>query len=881
MKKTVNLKDYTISLYRINEVILDIDLYEESTSIKSVLIYEISEENAGSNGSDIPLVLDGERLKLKNLSLNGRKLTDEEYRQNEYSLTILDPPCSGKLTIEVEINPQGNTELMGLYRTKGIYCTQNEAAGFRRMTYFLDRPDILSVYTTTIRADKKTNPYLLSNGNLIASGNLPEARHFATWHDPFPKPCYLFALVAGNFGLLEDNYVTGSGRNIALRIFVDKGKEKQAAHVIPTLKNVMRWDENRYGLEYDLDTFMIAAVNAFNNGAMENKGLNIYNSSCILADRESVTDQEMLMIKRIIAHEYLHNWTGNRVTCRDWFQLSIKEGLTVYRDEEYISDQTKWQEIRIDAVRTLKEKQYAEDAGPLAHPVQPASYLSIDNFYTATVYQKGKELIRMIETITGREKFLEGFHLYIRTGDGKAATVNDFVNAMEKVSGHDLGQFRNWYSQAGTPECIISGSYDTQKKEYTVRVRQDCRPTAEKTEKEPFHIPLKLGLIDSSGKDMALHLKNAAHSLDKDLSVLHIRKRDEIFVFTGLSEKPVPSLFRDFSAPVKLRFDYSMDERIFLMRNDSNPYNRYEAAQQLAGQIIKETAIQKSRGKKMSVPPEALSAFAHFLNEEEDTAFRSRILQPPALSNLAGQLPGYDVDNAFEARRFFKFSIAKDCREKILSFYSRFRNEPYSDTPDGIARRSLKNLCLGYLVLLGDEYRELAFEQYLQAGNMTDSLAALSLLADKKDSRRDRSLHHFYDKWKNDSLVINKWFAIQAGACCPDVLNDVKSLENNPLYDSSNPNKVRSLYAVFSRNLINFHNKSGAGYRLITDQILKMDSINPHVAAGLSKAFEAFNRVDQKRQALMRKDMERVLSHRSLSDNVYEVMRNLLQSEQE
>lgn len=852
--KTRYLKDYTSPRYLISEVNLLFDLYDDYARVRSEMIFSSGFQSENSP----PLVLNGVDLKLINLEMDGEVLGSDSFVTDENTLTIINPPSSGTLSLEVEIYPQDNTALEGLYRSEGIFCTQNEPEGFRKICYFPDRPDVMAVFTTRIRADKKLYPYLLSNGNLIEKGDLPGGRHFALWHDPFPKPSYIFALVAGDFGVVEDEFRSLSGRTIELKMYVDKGNEKKAFHALESLKKAMKWDEETFGLEYGLDIFMIVAVDAFNFGAMENKGLNIFNSTYALADPSSATDGHYKTIESFVAHEFLHNWSGNRVTCRDWFQLTLKEGLTVFRDNEFSSDLYSRAVKRIEVISGLREVQFAEDSGPLAHPIRPESYISVNNFYTSTVFQKGKEVIKMLDTMIGRKEFRKILIEYFRKFDGQAVTTEDFLSVVETSSGIDLEQFENWYTQAGTPVCHISDEYNEGKQEYVLNVHQICHGA------EPHHFPLKLGLLDSSGCDIPLNMES---------STLHIRKSEEKFVFFDIKEKPVPSLLRDFSAPVKLIYDYSDDDLIFLLKHDCDMFNRFEAGQRLALKTMEKIAAEYKSGNELKIKPEVIEAYADFINaEHEGHMFCSKVLTMPSLAKVADIVEGYDVNAAFLARNHFLKSIATSHRSRLLETYGNLKEEIYVISPEEAAKRSLKNTCLEYLGLLGGEYRDLVYEQFETADNMTDVSASLHILADEKSSLSDKAFAQFYEKWKDNKQVLNNWFSIQAGGQNLSVYDEVLKLEKDPLFDSKNPNKVRSLFGSFAGNLINFHHSSGRGYSLLADRIIESDRYNPKISAGLTKSFSAYDKVSEDLKTLMEGELKRIRSIESISAGVKEII---------
>ena len=852
---TVYLKDYTPYPFHFPGVELTFDLDPTATRVHSKLTFARAE---GAPKND-PMVLNGEELTTRSIAINGIPLSDDDYTMDGEILTIHTPPKEGTLEIEVTINPQENTLLSGLYISDNTFCTQNEAEGFRRITWYPDRPDVLSVFTTTIRGSKERCPHMLSNGNFVEHHDLPDGRHSVTWHDPFPKPSYLYALVGGDLAMKEDRYTTLSGREITLRIFVDHGSEDKTGHAFASLKRAMRWDEETFGLEYDLDLFMIVAVDAFNFGAMENKGLNIFNSKAVLANPETTTDAEFITIERIVAHEYFHNWTGDRITCRDWFQLTLKEGLTVYRDQEYISDQTNRSEIRIDSVRALKQNQFAEDASPLAHPIRPSYYEAIDNFYTQTVYQKGKEVIRMIHTIIGDEAFKRGMRLYVERHDGQAVTTDHFVQAMEDAGGVDLRQFREtWYTQAGTPEITVEDHYDTERQEYTLTVSQHCRRTPETTEKRPYHIPMALGLLDDNGIEI---------EIPEEMRLLSLKKERETFCFTDITTRPVPSLLRDFSAPVTVRYPYTTEQLLLLMHHDSDPFNRHDAGQQLLTKTILSTE---------PIDPRVLEALAYFLSPEEtDLAFNAKMLTLPSIELLSRATKHYDVPFVHQQLLAFETAFAVRYRDELEACYSRIEIDRYELTQHQIAQRALRNVVLTYLVKADDRFREVALTQFRTADNMTDQLAGIVALRDRNDNYREAALSEFFEKWQDNKLVLNNWFAIQAGSDLPTVLNEVRSLEQHPAFDPKNPNKVRALIGAFAGNLPAFHAADGSGYHYLADKVIKIDGINSHIAAGLATAFRSVTQLSADRAQVMREAIDHVLAKTKISKNVREILGKL------
>ncbi|MFN4230684.1 aminopeptidase N [Parvibaculum sp.] len=871
--RPIRLKDYKVPAFTTHEVMLDIDLDPKATRVHSTLKME---RNPASMERDAPLVLDGEKLNLLEVRLDGETLGPNRYSVDDETLTIHEAP-QGKFTLETVTTcaPEENTALEGLYLSQGIYCTQCEAEGFRRITYYLDRPDNMAVFRTRITGDRKSEPVLLSNGNPVKSGKTKDGRHFVEWHDPFPKPSYLFALVAGDLGHVEDKFVTMSGREVTLRIFVEKGNEDRCGYAMQSLKRAMKWDEERFGREYDLDIFMIVAVSAFNMGAMENKGLNVFNDKYILARPDTATDADYAAIEAIIAHEYFHNWTGNRITCRDWFQLCLKEGLTVFRDQEFTSDMRSRPVKRISDVRLLRAHQFPEDGGPLAHPVRPDSYIEINNFYTATVYEKGAELCRMIHTMAGRTRFRKGMDLYFERHDGEAATVEDFLDALADGAKLDLKQFKRWYWQSGTPEVLASGRYDAARQTYTLKMSQVCQPTPGQRVKEPFHIPVAVGLVGPDGKDMALTLDGEDKPGPKT-RVLHLTEREGTWRFKNVSEKPVPSLLRGFTAPVKLDANLKERDLVFLMKHDSDSFNRWEAAQRYATGLL----TRMVEAAKEGTAPRKGTGFAEMVRDlvsakKTDPDFVAQIILLPSEQTLA-QIIGenVDVDAIHAAREALRISIATHAKDALLDAYERMEVKgPYNPDAADAGRRALRNACLGYLAAApGDEGVMLAAEQFRKATNMTDSIAALSVLSHVDCPERKEALSAFHDRWKDDHLVMDKWLAIQAMSSLPGTLDEVKRLTGHSAFTMKNPNKVRALITSFAaNNQLHFHEAKGQGYRFVADKVLELDKLNPQVAARLLGTFKSWRQFEAKRRKLMQKELKRIAGTEGLSRDVYEI----------
>lgn len=868
--RPIYLKDYRPADYRIETVELSFTLDPARTIVRSRLAIVRRADVEGAP----PLVLDGQDIELLSVQLDGQGLEPGDYTHSADRLTIEAPPAAFTLEIETACAPQENTALEGLYRSTGGYVTQCEAEGFRKITYFLDRPDNLSVFKTEIVADKASNPVLLSNGNLLESEDLPDGRHRALWHDPFPKPSYLFALVAGDFACVEDRFTTMSGRAVTLRIYVEPGNEDRCAFAMESLKKSMRWDEEKFGLEYDLDTFMIVAASDFNMGAMENKGLNVFNAKYVLANPETATDADYANIEAIIAHEYLHNWTGNRVTCRDWFQLSLKEGLTVFRDQEFSADMRSAGVTRIGDVRMLRARQFPEDSGPLAHPVQPKSYIEINNFYTATVYEKGAEIIRMIQTLIGADLFRKGMDLYIERHDGEAATIEDFVAAMADASGIDLGRFRRWYDQAGTPRIAVEGRYDAGAQTYDLTVTQNCPATPGEPDKQALVIPLAIGLLDGKGEDLPLRIEGAEDG--PTTRVLQAGEATQTYRFTGIPEAPTPSLLRGFSAPVIVDPPLDRPQQAFLMAHDSDPFNRWESGQQFAVALLLDMIDAIQRGTDTVAPDAYIAALENVIaGTDTDKALTAQMLTLPGEEYLGNQMQQVDVEAIHQARESLRRSIAAALREPLTALYhGNAGNQPYSPDAEEAGRRRLRNAALSYLAALEEpETTELCAAQYANADNMTDRIAALDLLGDLDGPARRNALADFYATWRNDPIVTDKWLSIQAVSSRPDTLDAVVGLMDHDAFSIRNPNRVRALIGAFcNSNQLRFHAADGRGYAFLADQVLRLDPLNPQVAARLLAPLGPWRRFDGPRQGLMKAQLQRILdTGNRLSMDVYEI----------
>ncbi len=868
----INLADYRPADYRIEEVNLRFELDPARTVVRSKLDVRRADT---ANGAP-PLILHGQDIELKSVTLDGQGLSPEKYRVDANQLTLAQPPKSFILEIETVCAPIENTALEGLYNSSGNFVTQCEAEGFRKITYFLDRPDCLSVYTTEIIADRAKNPVLLSNGNLIESEELPNGRHRAVWHDPFPKPSYLFALVAGNFVCVEDHFVTASGRDVTLRIYVEPGNEDRCDFAMESLKKSMRWDEEKFGLEYDLDIFMIVAANDFNMGAMENKGLNVFNAKYVLAKPETATDADYANIEAIIAHEYLHNWTGNRVTCRDWFQLSLKEGLTVFRDQEFSADMRSAAVKRIADVRMLRARQFPEDAGPLAHPVQPKSYIEINNFYTSTVYEKGAEVIRMIQTLIGKQKFRAGMDLYIERHDGEAATIEDFVAAMADASGADLTRFRRWYDQAGTPRISVDGAYDAAGKTYALTVAQSCPSTPGQANKQPMVVPLSIGLLGADGEDLPLRIVGGPDDSAPTTRILEITEKTQTFEFSDIFERPTPSLLRGFSAPVVIDPPLDRNAHGFLMAHDSDPFSRWESGQQFAVALLLDMVEAIQNGRQPKAEDAFIEAIENVLKgDASDKAFMAQMLTLPGEEYLGNQMKEVDVDAVHQARETLRRSIAQRLREPLTALYhSNAGNQGYSPDAAEAGRRRLRNTALAYLASLEEpETTALCSAQYANADNMTDRIAALGILTDLEGTERTDALADFYETWQQDPIVTDKWLSIQAMSSRQSTLDDVIALQDHDAFSIRNPNRVRALIGAFcNSNQLRFHAADGSGYAFLADKVLQLDPLNPQVAARLLAPLGPWRRFDAKRQTSMKAQLQRILdAGNRLSMDVYEI----------
>lgn len=868
----IYLRDYQPPEFLITKTVLHFELSANNTRVRSQLsIRRLS----GDQGS---LRLDGEALVLESIRLDGKELTSDQYTIDDHSLTVHDVPSQFTLQIENRINPAANTTLEGLYLSSGNFCTQCEPEGFRRITYFIDRPDVLSEYTVTLNASATDCPVLLSNGNRLSTKTLPNGRHQVIWHDPHPKPSYLFALVAGNLGFIEDSFTTAGARDVRLRIYAVERDLGQCRHALDALMQAMRWDELRYGREYDLDCFNIVAVEDFNMGAMENKSLNIFNTRYVLALPETASDQDYQAITGVIGHEYFHNWSGNRVTCRDWFQLSLKEGFTVFRDQEFSAELGSAGVKRIEDAKLVRGQQFLEDSGPMAHPVRPASYAEINNFYTLTVYIKGAEVVRMLANLLGPVLFRKGCDQYFDHHDGQAVTTEEFLCAMEHVSGLDLSQFRLWYEQAGTPKLTARGTYNAEAACYTLTVAQQCPPTPDQDHKKPFHIPLATALFDRSGRAMKTTVEEQGEP--KHEHMLSLYQKEQQFVFEGVVKEPVVSLLRRFSAPVELEPDLSDDELAILMEHDDDPFNRWDAGQRLSStEVLRafETTVESST---FSLNDRFAVAFENTLRHDfDDRSFQAYVLTLPDHAHLSQITPVIEPDRLHQARKTVKLALARRFTADFEALYHRFETTGNNPT-DSInsARRALRNTCLSYLMALEQpEFTRLASQQLYAADNMTDALAALTLLACSPHPERSAALAHYFDRWHDYPLVMDKWFRVQAMSDLPGTLDHVKALTSHDLFQLENPNKVFSLLGAFAHaNPVHFHQIDGQGYAFISKYILKLDHTNPQVAARLLSAFNLWRRYNSERQEMMRGQLEHIQAQPDLSKDVSEIIDRIL-----
>ncbi|MGA7390451.1 MAG: aminopeptidase N [Pseudolabrys sp.] len=870
----IRLKDYRPPDWLVETVSLNVSLDPSKTKVRATLALRPNPKSVAA-----PLVLDGDGLSLVSLRIDGATLLADSYVATPDNLTIPQPPNGPfKLEIETLVDPSANTQLSGLYRSSGTYCTQCEAEGFRRITYFPDRPDVMAVYTTRIEAEKTEVPVLLANGNLVESGDARGGRHFAVWHDPHPKPSYLFALVGGDLACVEGRFVTASGRNVTLRIYVEHGKQHRCAYAMDSLKRAMRWDEEVFGREYDLDIFMIVAVSDFNMGAMENKGLNVFNDKYVLASADTATDADFAHIEAVIAHEYFHNWTGNRITCRDWFQLCLKEGLTVFRDQEFSSDMRSRPVKRIADVRSLRAAQFVEDAGPLAHSVRPETYKEINNFYTTTIYEKGAELVRMVQTLIGRAKFRAGMDLYFARHDGEAATVEQFIQCFADASGRDLTQFMRWYSQAGTPQVTVHGKFDAARNSYTLECNQSVPPTPGQPTKEPMVIPLALGLVGKNGRDLPLKLSNG-EPIESDVVV--ISGQTAIFEFTGIAERPALSINRGFLAPIKLVTDLNANELAFLAAHDSDPFNRWQALQTISMRLLIDNVEAVRSGRSTRSDDQLMVALAAILEDPAlEPAFIALALVPPGEGDIAREI-GRDIDPdaIFRARAALRATIGDQLGPALSTLYDRMAlSGGYSPDARSAGRRALRNVAIDLLAATGkpvDIVR--ASRQYSTADNMTDRLAALATLSLHDVPEHKHALADFYARYASDALVVDKWFSLQATIPQPNTLETVRSLTAHPAFSLANPNRVRALIGAFAHgNVTQFNRADGLGYDFVADTVLALDPKNPQISARLATAFRTWRTLESGRRAKAEAALKRIKAAPGLSRDLADIIERAL-----
>ncbi len=869
----IRLKDYRPPDWLVDTVSLDVSLHPTATKVRATLSLRPNPNNAAA-----PLVLDGDGLSLVSLKLDGATMHADSYVETAENLTVSQPP-NGPFTLEIEtlVDPSANTQLSGLYRSNGTFCTQCEAEGFRRITYFPDRPDVMAVYTTRIEANKAEAPVLLANGNLIESGELADGRHFAVWHDPHPKPSYLFALVGGDLARIEDRFVTVSGRNVTLRIYVEHGKEERCGYAMDSLKRSMRWDEEIFGREYDLDIFMIVAVSDFNMGAMENKGLNVFNDKYVLASADTATDGDYAQIEAVIAHEYFHNWTGNRITCRDWFQLCLKEGLTVFRDQEFSSDMRSRPVKRIADVRGLRAAQFIEDAGPLAHPVRPETYKEINNFYTATVYEKGAELVRMVKTLIGRESFRAGMDLYFARHDGEAATVEQFIQCFADASARDMTQFMRWYSQAGTPEVTVAGRFDQMRRTYMLECKQQVPPTPGQPNKDPMVIPLSLGLVGKDGNDIPLALSNGTSVANHVV----LTQPSAYFEFSGVTERPVLSINRGFSAPIRLVTDLDASDLGFLAAHDRDPFNRWQALQTISTRLLIDNVAALRAGRPVGDDHKLTRALAAILDDTTlEPAFVALALMLPGEGDIAREI-GQDIDPdaIFRARAALKAEIGERLGPTLTAAYDRMTVPgPYSPDAHSAGRRALRNVALDLLAARAEPPAiARAARQFKAADNMTDRMAALATLSLHDVPERKAALADLYARYASDALVVDKWFSLQAVIPQPDTLDKVRALTSHPAFSMANPNRVRALIGAFAQaNATQFNRPDGAGYEFVADTILTLDPKNPQISARLATAFRTWRTLESTRRAKAETALQRLKGVPNISRDLADIVERAL-----
>jgi aminopeptidase N len=876
--KPVYRKDYRPYPWSLDQVSLRFEIGAESTLVRAEMEFcANSLAPAAKNSEQRDIELDGQDMELLSVELDGAPLQVGDYTLTADHLVVHGAPEACRLAVQVRIRPQQNTALEGLYPSGQFLLTQCESEGFRKICYFPDRPDVMARFEVTVVADQARYPVLLSNGNAVEAGVLGDGRHWVRWDDPFAKPCYLFALVAGDLACVEDHFRTRSGREVTLRFYVEHGDEDKCGHAMESLIHAMRWDEERFDLEYDLDIYHVVVTHDFNMGAMENKSLNIFNSKYVLARPDTATDIDYQGIEAVIAHEYFHNWTGNRVTCRDWFQLTLKEGLTVFRDQEFSSDRQSRAVKRIRDVRALRSRQFPEDSGPMAHPIRPDKYLEINNFYTMTVYQKGAEIIRMYHTLLGEDGFQKGMKLYFERHDHHAVTCDDFLAAMADANGVDLDRFGSWYGQSGTPEVSARGEWDSDLGRFTLHLSQRTPPTADQPDKAPLVIPIAVGLLSKTGAELPVQM-TGEQSTGQTTRVLLLEQDEQSFVFDGIDARPVPSLLRGFSAPVKFEYPYSTEELAVLMAHDSDAFVRWEAGQLLAQRQVLGNVERLAAGQDMQLGLQLIAAFrALLLDRDSDPALIAEALVLPDEEYLAQQMAVIDVDGIHAARQFVKSELAKALSAELNARYQESASvKTYDKAPASMARRSLRNVCLSYLARTPGGFA-LAEKQLGESDNMTDTLAALQGLVSEGAPSATQALEDFEKRWRDDALVMDKWFAIQACVPGEETVERVRELMEHPAFSLTNPNKVRSLLGAFATmNPTGFHASSGAGYRLHADQVIALNRLNPQVAARMASAFNSWTRYDDQRRVLMRKELVRIASATDLSQDVNEIVQNAL-----
>ena len=866
----IYLKDYRPSDFLIDTVHLFFDLYEKETHVKAVISFRRNFKGYWK----APLLLNGEAMILKKVTIDGQVLASSDYVLDNSSLMIADVPNTFILETKVVIKPQENTQLIGLYKSRGNFCTQCESHGFRRITYFLDRPDVMARYTTIITAHKDKYPVLLSNGNLIDMKMLSDNRHLVRWEDPSKKPCYLFALVAGDFNILEDIFVTRSSKKITLRLYLEKCFKDHGAFALMALKKAMRWDEERFGREYDLDIYMIVAVSDFNMGAMENKGLNIFNTKYILANPNIATDDNYIAIESVIGHEYFHNWSGNRVTCRDWFQITLKEGLTVFREQLFTEDNTSEGVARINTVNILRNTQFPEDAGPMSHSIRPRSYIEVNNFYTTTIYNKGSEVIRMVQTFLGPDIFRKAMDFYFSHYDGQAVTTEDFIQAMEKVSGKNLEQFRRWYDQSGTPMLDVSSEYNKKEKTLKLIVQQSCLTTLNQPEILPFHLPLALGFISSKYQDMMPTQLAEENEAIFGTRILEIKDTKAEFKFINVTHKPILSLLRGFSAPVRLNYPYTKKELVLLSQCDSDPFSRFEAGQIFAQKLIFQLIENSYQGKLLKIDERFIESHRQtIINPHLDHWYKAKLLQLPSVNYLMQLMKKIDIKALHKIRQVVKKALANALVDDLKIQYERHQLSLYKYNQLDIGKRKLKNICLSYLVESGDaQYLQVAYQQFKNSNNMTDTIGALSALLNHNCIERHKALDEFYQQWKDEPLVVNKWLMLHAESTLPSTLKTVKKLIKHLAFDIKNPNNVYALLGTFGANVVCFHQDGGESYRFIADYVLTIDPVNPQVAARVIQPLIRWRMINKKRQKLMKAELNRIAKAKDLSSDIYEIV---------